>query len=228
MKPNTVKTADGAELYLHRIQELADEYINSLDNPESIYDSKNNTFDGMIKYIYINYFKYNPVDYDDVDLLNNIWDIYTMFCYKYNRNPILIEFSGMVNIHRDTFNSWKNENTRAYKYYTKDGERIKDLPAWKLNHQGEEYRQEPSTSHSDMVKKWQTECEKAQYRGATEKFSTGSIFVLKADYGYTETAPVPMANPHQIQGRTPEQIAAEYGRELCGNKAQLELPEVPE
>lgn len=227
MRDNTERAQDGQEIYTHKIKSLADDYINTLDNPEDIYNNKNNLFDGMIKYIYLYYFKNNPVDYDNTDELNNIWDIYTMLCYKYNRNPIIIEFSGMINIHRDTLNSWKNENTRAFKYYTVAGERIYNLPGWKLNHPNEEYRQEPSTTHSDMVKKWQEECEKVQYRGATEKFSTGSIFVLKADYGYTETAPVPVQNPHQIASRTPEEIAAGYGK-LSENETQFTLPEPPE
>lgn len=215
MKGNTDSAAGGQEVYRHRILELADEYINTLDNPDDIYNNKNNLFDGMIKYIYLYYFKNNKVDYDDVEELDNIWDMYTFLCYKYNRNPIIIEFCGMVNIHRDTLHSWKTGDTRGYKYYTKDGIQIKDLPAWKINHQGEEYRKKPSTSHSDIVKKWQAECEKVQYRGATERFSTGSIFVLKADYGYTETAPVPTANANQRTISASEPIRLDQKDTVC-------------
>lgn len=228
MKVNTVKTADGTELYLHRIQELADEYINSLDDPSLICNPQTSFFNGMIKYINNNYFKYNPIDYSDIEYIDSIWDIYTSLCYKYNKYPTIIEFCLLINISRDTVWDWKKENTRAYKYYTVDGMEIKDLPAWRINHPTEDYRQEPSTSHSDTVKKWLSECENALFRGAAEGNKVGCIFALKANYGYTETAPVPVTSPHQIQGRTPEQIAAEYGRELCENKAKLELPELPE
>ncbi len=224
MKANTVKTADGTELYLHRIQELADEYIDSLNNPEDIYNN-NTMFNGMIKYINNNYFKYNPVDYADIESIDNIWDIYTSLCYKYNKYPTIIEFCLLINISRDTVWDWKKETTRAYKYYTLDGMEIKDLPAWRINHPTEDYKQEPSTSHSDTVKKWLAECENALFRGAAEGNKVGCIFALKANYGYTETAPVPTVNPHQIQGRTPEQIAAEYGRQI-EDKGQL--PELPE
>lgn len=197
IKGNTEQAQSGQEIYTHRIKELADEYINNLDNLKDIYNNKNNLFDGMIKYIYLYYFKNNPVNYDDTEELNNIWDIYTMLCYKYNRNPIIIEFCGLINIHRDTLHSWKNENARAFKYYTVTGERISNLLVWKTQHPNEEYRQEPSFSHADMVKKWQAECEKIQYRNATERGGVGSIFVLKADYGYTETAPIPTQNTKQ-------------------------------
>lgn len=196
MRGNATKAQGGAEVYTSRILELADEYVNDLDNQEDI-KGNNNLFNGLIKYIYINWFKRNPVDYDDIDTLDDIWGIYTSLCYKYNKNPTIIEFCLMVNISRDTIWEWKKGNTRAYKYYTLDGERIKDFAAWKLNHQGVGYRQELSNSHSDTVKKWLAECEQALYRGATEKNSVGCIFALKANYGYTETAPIPTASQSQ-------------------------------
>lgn len=225
MKTNTVKTEDGTELYLHRIQELADEYINSLDDPSLIYNPQTSFFNGMIKYINNNYFKYNPVDYADIEHIDSIWDIYTSLCYKYNKYPTIIEFCLLINISRDTVWEWKKSNTRAYKYYTEDGGQIKDIASWKTNHPNEGYRQEPSTTHSDTVKKWLAECENALFRGAAEGNKVGCIFALKANYGYTETAPVPVANPHQLQGRTPEQIAAEYGRRI---EDKGKLPELPE
>lgn len=225
MKANTEQTQDGQEIYTHKIKSLADDYINTLDNPEDIYNN-NTMFNGLIKYIYNNYFKFNPIDYADIEYIDSIWDIYTSLCYKYNKYPTIIEFCLMINISRDTVNSWKNGDTREYKYYTKGGELIKDLPAWKLNHPNEEYRQESSTSHSYTVKKWLAECENNLFRGAAEGNKVGCIFALKANYGYTETAPVPVQNPHQMASRTPEEIAAGYGMSTIEDKKGL--PEVPE
>lgn len=197
MKANTDKAQDGTELYTHKIKELADEYISTLDDPEQIYNPQTAIFNGMIKYIYNNYFKYIKLDYSDIEYLDNIWDIYTGLCYKYNKYPTIIEFCLLINISRDTLWEWKKEQTRAYKYYTVDGVEIKDFPAWKLNHQTEEYTKESSTSHADTVKKWLAECENALFRGAAEGNKVGCIFALKANYGYTETAPVQAVNPHQ-------------------------------
>lgn len=225
MSDNAERTQGGQEVYTHRIKSLADEYIDTLDNPEDIHNN-NTLFNGLIKYIYNNYFKYNPIDYADIEYIDSIWDIYTSLCYKYNKYPTIIEFCLMINISRDTVNSWKNGDTREYKYYTKDGELIKDLPVWKLNHPGEEYRQESSTSHSYTVKKWLAECENNLFRGAAEGNKVGCIFALKANYGYTETAPVPVQNPHQIASRTPEEIAAGYG--MAAIEEKKGLPEVPE
>lgn len=197
MRMNTDKTKSGAELYTHKIKELADEYINTLDDPEQIYNPQTAYFNGMIKYIYNNHFKYNPIDYSDIEYIDSIWDIYTGLCYKYNKYPTIIEFCLLINISRDTLWDWKKENTRNYKYYTKDGVEIKDFIDWKNKHPGEGYTKELSTSHSDTVKKWLAECENALFRGAAEGNKVGCIFALKANYGYTETAPIQAVNPHQ-------------------------------
>lgn len=197
MRSNTDQTKDGIEVYTHKIQELADEYINTLDDPDLIYNPQTSFFNGMIKYIYNNYFKHNPIDYSDIEHMDSIWDIYTGLCYKYNKYPTIIEFCLLINISRDTLWEWKKENTRKYKYYTVDGTEIKDFPAWRLNHQNEEYTKELSTTHSDTVKKWLAECENALFRGAAEGNKVGCIFALKANYGYTETAPVQIVNQHQ-------------------------------
>lgn len=225
MKVNTDRAENGTEIYTHKIKALADEYINTLDNPEDIYNN-NTLFNGMIKYIYINYFKYNKIDYANIEYLDNLWNIYTSLCYKYNKYPTIIEYCLMININRETITSWKNETTRSYKYYTTDGEEIKDLPAWRINHPNEDYKQELSTSHSNTVKKWLAECENNLFRGAAEGNKVGCIFALKANYGYTETAPIPVQNPHQIANRTPEEIAAGYGVTQIEDKGGL--PDVPE
>lgn len=196
MRTNTDKAYNGTEIYTHKIKSLADDYINTLDNPEDIYNN-NTLFNGMIKYISLNYFKFNPIDYGDIEYIDSIWDIYTSLCYKYNKYPTIIEFCLLININRETVTSWKNENTRNYKYYTTDGREIKDFPAWRINHPNEDYRQELSTSHSNTVKKWLAECENNLFRGAAEGNKVGCIFALKANYGYTETAPVPVQNQQQ-------------------------------
>lgn len=196
MRDNTERTQDGQEIYTHKIKSLADDYINTLDSPDDIYNN-NTLFNGLIKYISLNYFKFNPIDYADIEYIDSIWDIYTSLCYKCNKYPTIIEFCLMININRETVTSWKNENTRNYKYYTTDGEEIKDIAGWKLNHPNEKYRQELSSSHSNTVKKWLAECENNLFRGAAEGNKVGCIFALKANYGYTETAPVPVQNANQ-------------------------------
>ena len=193
MKKNTEFTENGSEIYTHRIYELADQYIQTMEDPKAIYNPTTSFFNGMIKYIRNRYFRYHPIDYADIDQIDEFWDMYTSLCYKYNKYPNITEFCLLINISRNTLWEWKEGISRGYKYYTLDGKEIKDLPTWKLHHK-EEYRKELSTRHSDIVKRWHEECENAIFRGATEGNKVGCIFALKARYGYTETAAAPASD----------------------------------
>lgn len=198
---NTVRAENGAEVYESRIHELADEYINTLSDPESI-NNNPSLFTGMIKYIYRHLFKNNPINNDDIGLIDNIWSIYTELCYKYSKRPTLLNFSLLVGINNDTFNAWKN---------------------------GEYRRGENGTSseHSRTVKKWLAECESSLVDGATERNSVGCIFALKANYGYTETpqrieitgAQAPALSQDEIH-RIAEQASQTSAADLIG-----ELPD---
>ena len=87
---NTVRVENGVEVYESRIHELADEYINTLADPESI-NNNPSLFTGMIKYIHKKLFKpnrndkvlynsYSVLDTGDIELLDNILNIYTELC----------------------------------------------------------------------------------------------------------------------------------------------------
>lgn len=227
MKANTIKTKDGTEVYENMLYRLADEYIDSLDNPEDIKGNNKGVFTGMIKYIYMNFFRYHPVNYGDIESIDNIFNIYTSLCYKYNKRPTILNFSIMIDVSMETINSWKNENTRKCMYYDSENNIIDNILAWKNKHPGEEYRQESSSKHSETVKKWLKECESALLDGAVEQNGIGCIFALKANYGYTETAPIPVQNPHQLEQRTPEEIAQQYGK-VYEKEKQFALPDVPD
>ena len=196
---NTIKTTDGIEVYESKIQILCDEYINTLNNPEDIYNNPS-LFTGMIKYIYRHLFKNNPINNDDIGLIDNIWGIYTELCYKYSKRPTLLNFSLLVGINNDTFNAWKNGEYRR----------------------GENGA---NSEHSRTVKKWLLECESSLVDGATERNSIGCIFALKANYGYTETP----QRVEIVNGQSPEQIAADIAaRHSIGQMQPPELPEFTE
>lgn len=211
MKDNTIRDHEGnsIDVYESNIQYWADDYINSMDNPNDIKSLNKGLFTGMIKHIYLNLFKSNPMDNNNIELLDNVFNIYTGLCYKYSKRPTLLNFSLMVGISMDTFNSWKNGDTRNYIYYDCDNNKIDNLPAWKLHHQNEKYRQELGSSHSETVKKWLRECESALFDGAIEQNGIGCIFALKANYGYTETAPAQVPYSGE-QRRSIEDIKAAH------------------
>lgn len=181
MKDNTELAYNGTEVYTNAMQYYADEYITTLNKPDDIYTS--NVFTGLIKYIRRN-IKFDKDIYESIDVLNDIWEMYTELVYKYMQKPTIEEFSLLIGIHRDTIYSWMNGETRKSDYSERLG-----------------------TSRSDTIKKWQDECRLGRYKSAASG-NVGGIFLCKAVDGMVETAPVPVVNPEQH--RTAEQIAADY------------------
>ena len=194
---NAVMAENGVEVYEDKIKYYADEYINTLDDPDNI-NNNPSLFTGMIKYIYKRLFKYNPVNNDDITVLDDIWGIYTELCYKYNKRPTLLNFSLMVGVSNDTFNAWKNGEYRA----GKDG---------------------ASSAHSLTVKKWLKECESSLVDGATERNSVGCIFALKANYGYTETP-----QRIEITGANAPALSQEDIRQIADQARKESIPELIE
>ena len=205
---NTVRAENGTEIYETKIHYFADEYINTLSDPESI-NNNPSLFTGMIKYIYKHLFKpkrndkvlYNSnsvLDTGDIELLDNVWNIYTELCYRYNKRPTLLNFSLLVGIGNDVFNSWIRGEYRA----------------------GENGASSP---HCQTAKKWKAECESSLVDGATERNSVGCIFALKANYGYTET-------PQRIEiaGANAPALSQEDIRQIADQARKESIPELIE
>ena len=190
-----MRAENGAEIYETKIHYFADEYINTLSDPDGI-NNNPSLFTGMIKYIYKRLFKNNPVNNDDISVLDNIFDIYTELCYRYNKRPTLLNFSLLVGISNDTFNAWKNGEYRA----------------------GEGGA---SSAHSLTVKKWLKECESSLVDGATERNSVGCIFALKANYGYTETP-----QRIEITGGNAPALSQEDIRQIADQARKESIPEL--
>ena len=205
---NAIKAENGIEVYEHDIKYYAEEYISQLPEKENSINNNPSLFTGMVKYIYKHLFKpgkrdkvkYNAntnLDTGDIELLNNIWEVYTELCYKYNKRPTILNFSLLIGIDNRTIDTWRRGEFRA----GEDG---------------------ASSAHSQTVKKWLAECESSLVDGATEKNSVGCIFALKANYGYTETP----QRVEIVNGQQPEQIAADIAaRHRIGQAEKPELPE---
>ena len=205
---NTVRAENGAEIYETKIHYFADEYINTLNDPESI-NNNPSLFTGMIKHIYKNLFKpkrndkvlYNSnsvLDTGDIELLDNIWGIYTELCYKYSKRPTILNFSLMIGVDNTTIDSWRRGEYRA-------------------GNEG------ASSTRSQTVKKWLKECESSLLDGATERNSVGCIFALKANYGYTET-------PQRIEitGANAPALSHEDIRQIADQARKESIPELIE
>ena len=214
MKNNTVLTGTGAEVYTNNISLYADEFIErelEEERRQEIYNNSN-VFMAMILYIADNIDK---PDNNDIELLDSIFNIYIRLCVKYNMLPTLECFSMLISVNPSTLSKWSSGEYRTNIYYDFKGNYIKDFPAWQLNHKGEQYRAEPSTAHSQTVKKWKETCKNFLVNSLqnSKGVDANKIFIAKAAYGMVETAPVPVQNAEQH--RTAEQIAADYGAQVA-------------
>ena len=216
---NTVITENNVEVYEDRIFELADEYIDTLRNQDDIYSS--NTFTGLIKYINRKYLRTNKdIIIADINILNNIWELYVELVYKYKQKPTIEEFALLIGISRTTIYDWMNENVRQDIYRDSQGNVINDFFTWNNKHRGEPYTKEPSSLRSSTIKKWQDECRLGRYKSAASG-NVGGIFLCKAVDGMVETAPMPTENKAQVQSI--EEIQARYSVGQA-EKPMLELP----
>ena len=203
---NTVKAENGAEVYEDKIHYYADEYINNLSDPESI-NNNPSLFTGMLKYIYKYLFKpgkkdkvlsnsNSNLDLSDIDLLDNIWGIYTELCYKYSKRPTILNFSLMIGVDNTTIDSWRRGECRD-----------EGMGA--------------NSPRSQTVKKWLKECESSLVDGATERNSVGCIFALKANYGYTETP-----QRIEITGANAPALSQEDIRQIADQARKESIPEL--
>ncbi len=115
IKDNTVNI-NGIDVYEHKIYQLCDEYIERLKDPSDI--KSRITFNGMLRYIYQNLFKptqdmiiYNNrssiLDYSDINLLMDIYNIFIDICALYKKEYTKNRFITMTGISNDTLDNWK-------------------------------------------------------------------------------------------------------------------------
>lgn len=184
------------EIYESKVQELTEEYMQQLPDPEALYKNNKMMFNGLIKYIYLHYFKKNKPNYADADALEAIWDTYTSLCYSFNKKPSIMNFSIYSGIDCTVMFEWMNNTNRIYIYYDDNNNIINNVGRWKLEHPGREPRRELSGRHSLLMAKMRRETESALADGCAEQNSVGCMFLLKSKYGYRETAPIPAPETH--------------------------------
>lgn len=192
-KSNTTVTEQGIEVYENDIYRLVDEYINTVlqVTPEEFDTQKEykaavaDSFVDMIFYIADRIPK--PSN-DDIELLDNIFNIFVRICSKYNVLPTLEVFSFLVNINRSTFSDWMRGDYRT------------------------------SSSHGITVKKWFDICKNCTVNRLNNQPGTNAnlIFVAKAAYGMAETAPVQVEQRQDKPRESLEQIKEEFGGLLLG------------
>lgn len=180
MKDNTVTTENGIEVYTSQITEIADRYIADLEDIDSIYTYE--VFTDLLLYISDNMTPLN--NYNDITVLDNLFNIYKRLCSKYRVLPTLYDFSMMINIDPSTITRWMNGETRGGL----------------------------TSEHCKTAKKWKQYCagRLASNLSNSKGTDANKIFIAKAAYGMAETKAV---EQEQITGarKTVEQIAQDIG-----------------
>lgn len=199
---NALVSFGDISIYADDIEQLCEEYINSLPVPEMVFKSAG--FSGMLDYIYKNALKpvidnsmqkgvtsstYNYKLLDDI-----FFNLYIPLCYKYGLCPTVIQFCVLVNINNTNITDVKNG------VYRNNGSKV-------------------NPTSSQIVKKWYQVCESATVGKALNESSVGAMFIAKAVYNYNDQAPQQIQLTTAATLESPEQIAARH--------ASAQLPEKP-
>lgn len=166
---------------------MVDEYIETVlqispddfDNPKEYKAMVADSFVDMIFYIAD---RIQKPSNDNIELLDDIFNIFVRICTRYGVLPTLEVFSFLVGIERRTITRWINGQLRA------------------------------SSTHSDTAKKWFDTCKNCTVNRLNNQAGTNAnlIFVAKAAYGLAETAPVQAEQIQGIPHQTAEQIAERH------------------
>ena len=128
---NTVKTEEGIEVFENDICLYLQEYIDT-HKIDDMHKEPQSRWNAALLYINRNYFKINPDilktgnycdgnlkhgnssnnNAYDLDIINNICDIYIDLCYEYDKEISILGFSKLTEINQDTFYDWGNESSR--------------------------------------------------------------------------------------------------------------------
>ncbi len=201
MKDNIITTDQGIEVYRNDIYRLVDEYISTVlqispEEFDSIKEFKQTVADSFVDMIF--YIKDNipKPSNDNIELLDDIFNIYVRICTKYSVLPTLEIFSFLVGIERRTITCWMNGQYRT------------------------------ASAHGDTAKKWFDTCKNCTVNRLNNQAGTNAnlIFVAKAAYGMAETAPVQAGQQQGIPQQTAQQIAAKYKDVL--ELPEMEKPEL--
>lgn len=186
-KRNTVVVDQTIEVYENDIYRLVDEYIETVlqvspedyDTPKEYKAAVADAFVDMIFYIADRIPK--PSN-DNIELLDDIFNVFVRVCSRYNVLPTLEVFSFLVSINRSTFSDWMRGDYRT------------------------------STAHGNTVKKWFDICKNCTVNRLNNQAGTNAnlIFVAKAAYGMAETAPVQVGQQAGIPQQTAQEIAEKH------------------
>ena len=186
---NTITASPNIEVYENKIWLLVDEYINTVlcihqDDYDSIEKYKKDIANNRIDMFFYIADRIEKPNNNNIELLDNIFNIYIRVCGRYGISPTLQMFGILVGINNMTFSDWANGDYRT------------------------------TSTHGITVKKWKETCgafalDKLHNQDGT---NANLIFACKVAYGMAETAPIPAGQQQGIPQQNREQIAEKYAK----------------
>lgn len=198
---NTTTTTTGIEVYENQIWQLVDEYIDIVlhinqNDYDSIEKYKKEIANNRIDLFFYISDRIEKPNNNDIELLDNIFNIYIRVCGRYNISPTLQMFGILVGINNMTFSDWANGDYRT------------------------------TSTHGITVKKWKETCgafalDKLHNQDGT---NANLIFACKVAYGMAETTPVQAGQQYGVPQQTAQQIAEKHKAAL--QLPEMEKPEL--
>ena len=198
---NTTTTTTGIEVYENQIWQLVDEYIDTVlhinqNDYDSIEKYKKEIANNRIDLFFYISDRIEKPNNNDIELLDNIFNIYIRVCGRYGISPTLQMFGILVGINNMTFSDWANGDYRT------------------------------TSTHGITVKKWKETCgafalDKLHNQDGT---NANLIFACKVAYGMAETAPVQVGQQYGVPQQTAQQIAEKHKAAL--QLPEMEKPEL--
>lgn len=229
---NTVKTETGIEVYENKIEEYLDQYIQEHDI-ENMNKETQSRWNAALLYINKYVFKGqkdklrtpgNVNNSYDLELINELCDIYINLCYEYDKEVSILGFSKLTGINQDTFHDWGNEDRKSVTYYDKNNNIIPSINLFKVNHPGEPYRQELGSSGREVYKKLNVEREESLSNKliSGKQNPIGILGTLNRHYGWNMGQPRGAERKNQ---QSIEQIRQSYGMQEQAEQPLLSPPE---
>jgi len=199
----TETSPDGIEVYRHDINYYSAEYIkNELKlNPDDLSEDDKkivgNNFVDMIFYIHDHIKKFNN---DNIELLDNIFNIFVRLCYKFYILPTLECFGFLTGIAASTFSDWVSGQYRA------------------------------GSAHGQTVKKWKDICKSGVTNRLSNQPGANAnlIFIAKAAYGMVEAAQQIQVIGSGRPEESTAQIAQRYQQQIAINGGEIPDPDEAE
>lgn len=127
----TIRTETGVEVFENAVCEYLQEYIDT-HNIEDMHREPQSRWNAALLYINKNYFRLHPDmlksgnycdgnllhgnssnnNAYDLDIINNICDVYIDLCYEYDKEISILGFSKLTGITQDTLYQWGAETSR--------------------------------------------------------------------------------------------------------------------